>query len=43
MSEIVESTRESHGHLSDLIHKGLGTSFSFLKKELGDRTYSEVE
>jgi uncharacterized protein (DUF2267 family) len=43
MSEIVDRIASQTGISSDLIQKGLGAFFSFLKKELGEETYTEVE
>lgn len=43
MSEIVNRLSAQTGISSDLIQKGLGAFFSFLKKELGEETYTEVE
>lgn len=43
MSEIVNQLSSQTGISSELIQKGLGAFFSFLKKELGEETYTEVE
>jgi Protein of unknown function VcgC/VcgE (DUF2780) len=43
MPDIVDQLAAQTGISSELIHKGLGALFSFLKKELGQETYSEVE
>ena len=43
MSEIVDRLASQTGISSDQIQKGLGAFFSFLKKELGGETYTEVE
>ena len=43
MPDIVDQLAAQTGISSDQIHKGLGALFSFLKKELGDQTYNEVE
>jgi uncharacterized protein (DUF2267 family) len=43
MSEIVSKLASQTGISSELIQKGLGAFFSFLKKELGEETYTEVE
>ena len=43
MSEIVNQLASQTGISSELIQKGLGAFFSFLKKELGEETYTEVE
>ena len=38
-----EQLASQTGISSELIHKGLGAFFSFLKKELGEETFTEVE
>jgi hypothetical protein len=43
MSEIVNQLAAQTGISSDLLHKGLGALLSFMKKELGEGTYTEVE
>jgi uncharacterized protein (DUF2267 family) len=43
MSEIVNQLASQTGISADLIQKGIGAFFSFLKKELGEDTYTEVE
>ncbi len=43
MSEIVNQLSSQTGISSDLIQKGLGAFLNFLKKELGEETYTEVE
>ncbi len=43
MSDIVNRLASQTGISSDQIQKGLGAFFSFLKKELGEETYTEVE
>jgi hypothetical protein len=43
MSDIVNQLSARTGISSDLIHKGLGAFLNFLKKELGDETFTEVE
>jgi hypothetical protein len=43
MSEIVNQLASHTGISSDLIQKGLGAFLSFLKKELGEETFTEVE
>ena len=43
MSEIVNKLASQTGISSDLIEKGLGAFLSFLKKELGQETFTEVE
>jgi hypothetical protein len=43
MSEIVNQLASQTGISSELIQKGVGAFLSFLKKELGDETYTEVE
>jgi hypothetical protein len=43
MSDIVDRLASQTGISSEQIQKGLGAFFSFLKKELGEETYTEVE
>jgi hypothetical protein len=43
MSEIVNQLASHTGISPELVEKGLGALFSFLKKELGAETYTEVE
>jgi hypothetical protein len=43
MSEIVNQIAAQTGISADQIQKGLGAFFTFLKKELGEETYTEVE
>ena len=43
MSDIVNQLASQTGISSELIQKGLGAFFNFLKKELGEETYTEVE
>jgi uncharacterized protein (DUF2267 family) len=43
MYDIVNQLASQTGISSELIQKGLGAFFSFLKKELGEETYTEVE
>jgi Protein of unknown function VcgC/VcgE (DUF2780) len=43
MSDMVNQLASQTGISTELIHKGLGAFLSFLKKELGDETFSEVE
>ncbi len=43
MSEVVNQLASQTGISAELIQKGLGAFFSFLKKELGEETYTEVE
>ena len=43
MSELANQLAARTGISPDLINKGLGAFLSFLKKELGQETYSEVE
>jgi hypothetical protein len=43
MSEVVNQLASQTGISSELIQKGLGAFLSFLKKELGEETYTEVE
>jgi Protein of unknown function VcgC/VcgE (DUF2780) len=43
MSDIVNRLAAQTGISSDLLHKGLGALLSFMKKELGEGTYTEVE
>ena len=43
MSEIVNKLASQTGISSDLIEKGLGAFLSFLKKELGHESFTEVE
>ncbi len=43
MSEVANQIASQTGISADLIQKGLGAFFSFLKKELGEETYTEVE
>ena len=43
MSEIVNQLAAQTGISSELIQKGLGALLSFLKKELGEETFTEVE
>src|SRR5262249_17826541 len=42
-SELANQLAAHTGISPDLINKGLGAFLSFLKKELGQETYSEVE
>jgi Protein of unknown function VcgC/VcgE (DUF2780) len=43
MPDIVNQLAGQTGISSELIQKGLGAILSFLKKELGDETFTEVE
>jgi hypothetical protein len=43
MPDIVDQLASQTGISADLIHKGLGALFSFMKKELGEDTFSKVE
>jgi Protein of unknown function VcgC/VcgE (DUF2780) len=43
MSEVVNQLASQTGISSELIQKGLGAFLSFLKKELGEETFGEVE
>jgi hypothetical protein len=43
MSDIVNQLASQTGISSDLIHKGLGALLSFLKKALGEETFTQVE
>jgi Protein of unknown function VcgC/VcgE (DUF2780) len=43
MSDIVNQLASQTGISTELIQKGLGAFFTFLKKELGEETYTEVE
>jgi uncharacterized protein VcgC/VcgE DUF2780 len=43
MSDLVNQLASQTGISADLIHKGLGALLSFMKKELGDETFSQVE
>lgn len=43
MSELVNQLTSQTDLSSDLVHKGLGALFSFLKKELGDETFDKLK
>ncbi len=43
MSDVVDRLASQTGISADQIQKGLGAFFTFLKKELGEETYTEVE
>jgi hypothetical protein len=42
MSELANNLTEQTGISSDLVHQGLGALLSFLKKEVGDETFSKL-
>ena len=42
MSELANNLTEQTGISSDLVHQGLGALLNFLKKEVGDETFSKL-
>ncbi len=42
MSELANTLTEQTGISSDLVHQGLGALLNFLKKEVGDETFSKL-